>query len=247
MALLPMAAGQIACEPGYAGLDERLVEAREGRDIAPCDRREVLLGSAPVRRGKAIATVSRGGHDLDAVGLERVEHKVERRVVGQTESRRHVVVEDPEAVVHGGIECENDLACGNPAQLAQAPRRVRPVVHRHERQGDVEGIVGEREALGRRTHGWHHCVPLADHDRRGLHGDDGPLASFVGTRAGSDVDDARRRTDGSPDLGFDAAVGLAERGVGAPDGVVVLGGRHHNTRSVTAVSSSRASSPSSST
>jgi len=62
---------------GRCWLDQGLVEARERRDVAPCDRERYC--SVDASRPMQSHRCSRpGGHDLDPVGFERVQHEVER-------------------------------------------------------------------------------------------------------------------------------------------------------------------------
>ena len=166
VAFLPDAAGQIARQPGYAGIDERLVEAREGRDVGPGDR---ARGTARVG-----ASRPRRSHRVQSAGVG----TISTRSVSSASSTRSSGVSSPRPRAAGTYSLKiQRLSCmagsnvkttwrrGDPAELAPGPDGGRPMVHGHEGQGDVEGSVGKGQGLRLRTHGRHRPVPLAHHDR----------------------------------------------------------------------------------
>ena len=186
---------------------------------------QVGLGPAPVGLVEAVGAVPGDGHRC-RLGADRVGQRGQRGQDPEAAQGGHlgqVVARQPELVRVTGVEQEHHHPPSDPPHLAQAGDGVAPVVDGAHRHGGVEGLVVERQGLGRSRQA-RRCVrrALRAHQRRRFHGEDVAVRGLVGPGARPDVQHRPGVAERGPDLRGDAWLGPPRHRVGGSDGVVQL-------------------------
>ena len=137
-----------------------------------------------------------------------------------------VVASQPELARVTGVEQEHHHAASDAPHLAQAGDRVLPVMNGAHSHRGVEGLVIERQVLGRSGQARRRVrEALRTHERRRFHREDVAVGRLVGPGARPDVQDGPGIAERSPDPRSDARFGAPGHGVGGSDGVVQLRAR----------------------
>lgn len=226
MAAVPGAGAEVFEEVGEASFGSGGVELGEAGDAGADDGVEVGLGSGPEGAEEAVGAVAGDGDGADVGGAEEVAEAVDRdgAVVVGVGVFGEVVADKPEVAGDALVPGEDDGATGDATDLGEAGFEVGPVVDGEGAERGVDGVVGERDAVGGGDGGGGEAGrALRDHDHRGFDGEQG-FGRFVGAGAGTDVDDGARALECCPDGGLDLRVWLPCLCVGGADLVVDGGG-----------------------
>src|SRR5688500_13188313 len=95
----------------------------------------------------------------------------------------------------------------DPSHFCKALVSTRPMMNRQNRESGIEGLVPERQAIGRSLYGLRrHSRALPNHFRRWLDSDHEATVGFIRSRARTYVENTSGRSEGTVDLPCDSFV-----------------------------------------